>query len=127
MAERSLGVRETPGSIPGSPMKFHETPPWGPFRIALLYADEPSGHSESARAIESALLDAAPEGSSILRIGLAQRLYPAIGRALAWAHRSVLRAGPGAWERIFDSELLASAVRGAFAAVPAWAYWIRRR
>lgn len=130
MVERSLGVREVPGSIPGSPIQRHNafqpdfcisapTIPQGltavqnaesgshadrpaKKRIAILFGHAPSGHVTVAQALAEEL---SAQGAEPVLVNLSQEFYTTIGPAVSSFYFRVLEKAPWLWEVAYDKAL----------------------
>lgn len=102
MVERSLGVREAPGSIPGSP---NPRPP----RVVFLYAYRPSGHSSAASALRCQLAESLPAARSE-ELDLGSDLHPAVGPVIRKAYLEMLANAPAVWDYLYDNPAVARAV-----------------
>src|SRR5579863_7649396 len=114
MVERSLGVREIPGSIPGSPK-----PPRPPLSVSFLFSRDPSGHSSAAASMQDALREIDPSARSSV-INLCADVHPALGPLVAWSHLGLVRAAPRLWTLLYDEERAVKAVQKLCFPLRAW-------
>lgn len=130
MAERSLGVRETPGSIPGSPNRGYparpmragrERPPKAappfravffvrPPRIVFVYGDRPSGHSAVAAALRDELLKQAPKVQAS-ELAFSSEVAPVVGPMVSAAYLSLIQKTPKLWNYLYDNRTVAKALK----------------
>ena len=103
MVERSLGVREIPGSIPGSPNRFSPS-------IAFLYSHGPSGHSCVASALQEAFESAAPQARTFA-LSLASDFYPIVGPFISRTYLKLIEKAPWLWNSLYDNRPIAGVIR----------------
>src|SRR5208282_2799155 len=87
MVERSLGVRETPGSIPGSPNP-------GPCQsVVFCYSQAPSGHYSVANALKDEFQELAPNVRTSA-LALSPDMFPFLGPAVSRIYLKLVQQTP---------------------------------